>query len=120
VFDLPHPEAADLCQITENGYRQRLSRARRALEAFTESYCGLVADRAPCRCDKRLARAEELGRVERGHPRLATLRVSEAKHEMESLYTAAQLMRSHPAYAAPTDALEGVRAALQCGLRLLE
>ena len=42
VFDLPHAEAAGLCEVGEDVYRQRISRARRALEAFTRSYCGLV------------------------------------------------------------------------------
>lgn len=121
VFDVANADAAAMCEVTEDTYRQRLSRARRMLEAFTTSFCGLVEDRAPCRCDKRVARAEELGRIERGRPRLAVL--SAARHDikdMESLHASAQLMRSHPDYAAPADLLEGVRAALrQAGSRLL-
>ena len=35
VFDLSHREAAGLCDVGEDVHRQRLSRARRALEAFT-------------------------------------------------------------------------------------
>lgn len=119
VFDLPHPLAADLCAIAEDTYRQRLSRARRALETFTEAFCGLVNDRAPCRCDKRVARAEELGRIERGRPRLAHASAREAAREMESLYETALLMRSHPDYAAPKDVVAGVRAALSGGSRLI-
>jgi RNA polymerase sigma factor (sigma-70 family) len=115
VFDLPHRDAAELCAITEDTYRQRLSRARRALEAFTEAFCGLVNDTAPCRCDKRVVRAEELGRIERGRPRLAHVHAREAAREMESLHDTARLMRSHPSYAAPADIMEGVRAALDGG-----
>lgn len=117
VFDLPHPDAADLCAITEDAYRQRLSRARRALEAFTQSFCGLVDEQAPCRCDKRVARAAELGRIERGRPRLA--RAREAAREMESLYDTARLMRSHPDYVAPHDVLAAVRSALDGGSNVL-
>jgi hypothetical protein len=78
----------------------------RALEAFTTSYCGLVTSQAPCHCSRRVVRAVELGRVSRGHdaPQL------EAAHvQMESLHSAAALMRSHPAYRAPGAVLEGVR-----------
>jgi RNA polymerase sigma factor (sigma-70 family) len=121
VFDVANVDAAAMCDVTEDTYRQRLSRARRMLEAFTASFCGLVDERAPCRCDKRVARAEELGRIERGRPRLAVL--SAARHDiedMESLHASARLMRSHPDYTAPADLLEGVRAALrQAGSRLL-
>jgi RNA polymerase sigma factor (sigma-70 family) len=113
VFDLPHRDAAELCEVSEDTYRQRLSRARRTLEAFTQSFCGLVSDEAPCRCDKRVARAEELGRIERGRPRLARVRAREATREMESLHSAARLMRSHPEYTAPADIIDGVRAAIQ-------
>jgi RNA polymerase sigma factor (sigma-70 family) len=119
VFDLSHHDAAELCAITEDAYRQRLSRARRSLESFTESFCGLVSERAPCRCDKRVARAEELGRIERGRPRLARADVREARREMESLHDTARLMRAHPEYAAPVEVIEGVRAVLGGGTRVL-
>lgn len=119
VFDLPSERAAELCGIAEDAYRQRLSRARRSLETFTGSFCGLVSEDAPCRCDKRVARAEALGRIERGRPRLAHAGARQATHEMESLYGAAQLMRSHPAYAAPVDFLDGVRAVLDRSQHLL-
>jgi RNA polymerase sigma factor (sigma-70 family) len=115
VFDLPHRDAAELCAISEDSHRQRLSRARRSLESFTEAFCGLVNERAPCQCDKRVARAEELGRIERGRPRLAHADAREATREMESLHDTARLMRAHPAYLAPVDVIEGVRAALDGG-----
>ncbi len=115
VFDMPPRYAADLCGTTEDAYRQRLSRARRSLETFTEAFCGVVNSAAPCRCDKRVMRAEELGRIERGRPRLAQADAREAVGEMEALYDAARLMRSHPAYAAPQQVLEGLRAALEMG-----
>jgi RNA polymerase sigma factor (sigma-70 family) len=113
VFDLPHAVAAELCAISEDAYRQRLSRARRALEGFTQTFCGLVSGRAPCRCDKRVARAEELGRIERGQPRLAHASALAAASEMESLYDTARLMRSHPAYSTPAEVIHGVRAAIE-------
>ena len=113
VFDLGHKEAAALCDVAEDVYRQRVSRARRALEAFTRHYCGLVSDSAPCHCSRRVARAESLGRLRRDAPALASHTaeaVSEAVEEMEGLHDAARLMRQHPRYLAPARLLERVRA----------
>ena len=112
VFDLPHGEAAALCEVGEDVYRQRVSRARRALEAFTRSYCGLVAETAPCHCSRRVARAEALGRLHRDAPGLAShpaAEVTEAVQEVEGLHDAARLMRQHPPYLAPARLLERVR-----------
>jgi len=114
VFDLPNRVAATVVEVSEEVYRQRLSRARRQVEAFTRSYCGVVNERAPCRCDRRVARAIELGRVKRGaltlvgHPRSLATHVQ----EMESLHGAARLFRSHPDYAAPAKVAEEVKRLL--------
>src|SRR5690606_28060245 len=64
VFDLTHAAAAEVSQVSEATHRQRLSRARRALAAFTRGYCGLVDAEAPCACSRRVVRAVELGRVQ--------------------------------------------------------
>jgi RNA polymerase sigma factor (sigma-70 family) len=104
VFDLPNRAAAQIAGIGEPLYRQRLSRARRQLEAFTKSYCGVVDAAAPCRCDRRVARATELGRLQRDNLELAhhpKQRAAAQVREMESLHGAARLFRSHPDYAAP-------------------
>lgn len=120
VFDLPADSAADVAGISAQAYRQRLSRARRQLEAFTESYCGVVRREAPCRCDRRVKRAAELGRMDRArlelvrHPTAALL-----PHvaEMEALHATAALFRAHPAYAAP----ERLKELLAAGaLRILD
>jgi RNA polymerase sigma factor (sigma-70 family) len=119
VFDLPCASAAAVCEVTEDTHRQRLSRARRVLEAFTTSFCGLVNTSAPCICSRRVARAEELGRVERNRHQ-HSLPLQTATQEMESLHATARLMRAHPAYAAPGSLLEQVRGAIDGPLRSLE
>jgi RNA polymerase sigma factor (sigma-70 family) len=113
IFDLSHREAARLCEVEEAVYRQRVSRARRAMEAFTRSYCGLVAEDAPCHCSRRVARAEALGRLHREGPVLASHPADElgdAVHDVEGLHDAARLMRQHPPYLAPARLLERVRS----------
>ncbi|HEX6692012.1 MAG TPA: RNA polymerase sigma factor [Burkholderiales bacterium] len=115
VFDLPGQAAADVAQVESATYRQRLSRARRQVEAFTESYCGLVNRDAPCACDRRVSRAKDLGRIGgdrlplSAHPRRE---LEAAVREMEGLHAAAALLRSHPHYRAPEQAVALLREAL--------
>jgi RNA polymerase sigma factor (sigma-70 family) len=116
VFDVPHADAADLCAVTGQVFRQRLSRARRLLETFTRAYCGLVDPSAPCLCGKRVAKAEALGRLSRTQPAMVALgagALDAATRSMESLHETARLMRRHPAYRAPA----GLAAALALGRR---
>jgi RNA polymerase sigma factor (sigma-70 family) len=105
VFDMPGDTAAELTGVSLDVFRQRLSRARRQLEAFTESYCSIVDAKAPCSCERRVQRATELGRIQ---PRSLTLAThprrgiaAKGVHEMETLHATAALFRGHPDYAAP-------------------
>jgi RNA polymerase sigma factor (sigma-70 family) len=118
VFDLPGDIAASIAGVSPEVYRQRLSRARRQLEAFTESYCGLVNAKAPCSCDRRVARAVQLGRVERDRLALAQHPRHEIRvrvQEMEQLHSVAALFRSHPQYRAPEVIAAGVSEAFASG-----
>jgi len=118
VFDLPAPLAAEVAGGTEAAHRQRLSRARRQLEAFTQSYCGLVRADAPCRCDRRVARAIELGRVKRERLVYASAerrRTQASVRDMERLHDAAAVFRSHPRYRAPEAVVQALSAALSSG-----
>jgi RNA polymerase sigma factor (sigma-70 family) len=118
VFDLPNRAAAGIAAVSEQVYRQRLSRARRQLEAFTKSYCGVVNSAAPCRCDRRVQRAVELGRVQRGRLELAhhaRRHATAPVQEMESLHGAARLFRTHPDYAAPNAVAGALKRLLATG-----
>jgi RNA polymerase sigma factor (sigma-70 family) len=118
VFDLSPETAAAILETSEQTLRQRLSRARRALSAFTMSYCGLVSKDAPCHCSKRVAKAEQLGRVHRGRTPLGQ-EAQIAQREMESLHTVAGLMRAHPDSHAPQRMVDAVSKILQRDLRVL-
>lgn len=103
-------------------YRQRVSRARLTLEAFTLSFCGLVNDAAPCSWPRRVAKAQALGRLQRDKlpmDRRSTA-FTQATHEMESLHATARLLRTHSQDPAPEELLELIRATLDKGdLRVL-
>lgn len=115
VFDLPDETAAEILAIKVAALRQRRSRAKRKIEGFTRSYCGLVSDSAACRCDRRVGRAVQLGRVSRENPVLHTHPRAEAEEyvqEMEYLHDAARLLRNHPPYAVPDTILNTVLGSL--------
>jgi RNA polymerase sigma factor (sigma-70 family) len=122
VFDLPGEVAAAVADVSGEVYRQRLSRARRQLEAFTESYCGIVNKNAPCACDRRVARAAQLGRLQRdklvlaGQSRAAVL---EQVREIEAMHATAALFRSHPRYAAPERIAEKLKELLTNGALII-
>jgi hypothetical protein len=56
-MDVPGPEAAEVLEISPALFRKRLQKARQAIVDFTTAHCGLVSDRAPCRCNRRVPAA---------------------------------------------------------------
>jgi len=68
ILELNGTEAAEVLEIEPAAFRKRLSRARRALEAFVQANCSVAQPDAPCACHRRLPRALALGRVQRDQP----------------------------------------------------
>lgn len=117
VFDLPSDMAAAICETTPAAYRKRLSRARARVRAFVAEHCGIVNPDAACRCNRRIATAVRLGRIDPDsptfvqHPRRPDPPpVAAAVAEMEELHDAAALFRSHPHFAAPDRVARAVTA----------
>lgn len=113
VFEMPDTAAASVLEISAQAYRQRLSRARRAVQSFVATRCGLVAKDAPCRCDRRVCAAITCGRVQCG--RSAFNAGSRQPADLDALRTqigrledgrrAAALMRSNPEFTSRISAL---------------
>ncbi len=117
IFELSDAEAAAALETTAPAFRQRLRRARALVTGFVQARCGLVSDAAACRCDRRVAQAERLGRVRRGSgPPPGTQPIAEIRAEIARLErgrAAAALMRSNPDF--PTDVGRLVMSALDAG-----
>jgi RNA polymerase sigma factor (sigma-70 family) len=64
IMELDGGEAAAALDIAPAAFRQRLSRARRRIEDFTRSHCGIVEPANACRCARRLGSARDEGRVD--------------------------------------------------------
>ncbi|WP_298362059.1 RNA polymerase sigma factor [uncultured Litoreibacter sp.] len=64
ILELDHREAASIVEVSPANFRKRLSRARRAVQAFTAASCGLTTPTtAACTCRKRLPAAMASGRI---------------------------------------------------------
>jgi hypothetical protein len=119
VFRLTGEEGAEILGITPVAFRQRLSRARRRLHDFMAGHCCIVNTANPCRCARRVDHAVRIGRVDPSHLLFATHptvapdeRTRAVVREMDRLYSAADLLRSHPRYAAPETLRAAVRGLL--------
>jgi RNA polymerase sigma factor (sigma-70 family) len=118
VFGLSSEEAADVLGITAVTYRQRLSRAKAALEPFLKRTCGLANPDADCRCEKQLpALAHERRTSAQKITVLATGRrewVEAERHfgALVRMSDAAAVFRAHPDYRPPDVLLGAIRSVL--------
>lgn len=53
VFEIGDAVGSQVLGISNDNFRQRLSRARQEISAFMQSRCGLVNPRNPCRCARK-------------------------------------------------------------------
>lgn len=117
VFEVSSTEGGYLCDISPAAYRKRLSRARAEVRNFLDGNCGLVnPDRARCRCRNRIETAVELGRISASSPELVNHpaeRVRQGRIDMDRLFDAASLLRSHPHYLAPEAVTDRLRQIVQ-------
>lgn len=115
VFGLPSLQAAQVLQIEPAAYRQRVSRARRSLEQFSRSACGLVSADAECRCERQVHTLHLLRR--QGVDRVPELRLAEAERQAASaeldqvlaMSDIAAVLRAHPQYRAPQAMIAAIR-----------
>ncbi len=119
ILELEGPEAARILGISAAAFRKRLSRARDAIVMFTRAQCGLVEPANPCRCGRRLHRAQELGRVDaagllfaRHDSALAFPGVLERVRRLEDVQRTAALYRATPDADPGPELLERIQAAL--------
>jgi RNA polymerase sigma factor (sigma-70 family) len=129
VLELPGELAAKVLEIEPAAYRQRLSRARTRLLAFMRRRCGVFDPENRCRCEGVVAGAVASKLLDPDHLLFANhptragraLQPERGADEIEALGRVAEVIRSHPDYAAPDAVQEGLRDLLRSGsLRLLD
>jgi RNA polymerase sigma factor (sigma-70 family) len=118
VFDLTSTAAAEVVGVAAAAYRQRLSRSRARLAAFTGSQCGLVSDTADCHCERQLPALRQVRQRGQREDR-AVVPIQPEEKQAERAFDAflrvsdaAALFRAHPEAAAPSGMLAAIRAVL--------
>ncbi|MES2821121.1 MAG: RNA polymerase sigma factor [Pseudomonadota bacterium] len=118
VFGLPSKEAAEVLGISAAAYRQRLSRARAKLDAFTRASCGLANPAAACSCERQmpaLRQARAAGLTQPGviaSDRSEREAVERQFDALVRMVDAAALFRAHPEYRVPASLQGAIRAVL--------
>jgi len=100
--------AAEILEISPASFRQRLSRARKAVIEFTRRKCGIVNSNNSCHCERRVSTALETGRVDASRLLFATTasHTRQALTEIQKLEETrriAAIYRSHPEFRSPED-----------------
>jgi RNA polymerase sigma factor (sigma-70 family) len=123
VLGLSGDDGAAILDIDKAAFRKRLQRARGTMRAFMEERCGIVNQKARCRCTRLIEPGLAAGVLEPGkytaHPQRSPSLLRIAR-EVDQLHASVEIFRSHPDYAAPESVVSGLRALLDSGkLRLL-
>ena len=108
-LELEHGDAAGILGISKPNYRQRLSRARGEVVAFTSKSCGLANETAICSCPRQLPAALASGRVRRGQtafalPDAPDYRIVAAEvRQTEAALRTLKLQNATPQFRSPAD-----------------
>lgn len=118
IFEVTDATGSEILGLSRDAFRQKLSRARRDLNAFMSEKCGLVNPANPCRCARKTQGFIRAGIVEPDRlrfvrPHVASLeQVVEARsRRFQKMADAVQggLFRNQPFYD-PPDCIAGLRA----------
>lgn len=120
IFGVTDRVGAELLDISRDGFRQKLARARRDLCNFMQGKCGLVKASNPCRCAKKTQGFIQLGYIDPhnllfAHERIVQVREVAGKRseQLDTLYGAyAEIHRSHP-FQEPPDFAGSLRTLIE-------
>lgn len=123
ILEVTSEQGGTILEITPGAFRKRLSRARQSIRSFMQQKCGLVNQQNECRCQRRVERAIELGRIDPNHLLLAThpvraepaTSVQQSVQEVETLEQIVAYLHRHPAYTAPDTFLQSVKTLVNSG-----
>jgi RNA polymerase sigma factor (sigma-70 family) len=98
LFGFDGKTAADICGLSGDTYRQKLSRGRQKMGNFMKKNCGLLNDEAPCQCRRRIMVAVERGRInpERLMNRTDDRKIRDTLKEMNEIDEVARIFQDNP------------------------
>jgi RNA polymerase sigma factor (sigma-70 family) len=123
VFEVTSIEGSQILNITQDTFRQRLSRGRKEIQNFMTKKCSLVNPENPCACAKLIPHEIKIKMLDPQNLRFANHRCHAREtdaavallHEFDELRRVAVLFRSHPDYAAPESFVESIRKLVESG-----
>jgi RNA polymerase sigma factor (sigma-70 family) len=109
IFGASDVVGAELFEISRENFRQKLSRARRDLQAFLSDQCGLVNSANPCRCARKTHAFMQAGFLNPQNLLFARERVIRVRDvagktldDLDALQAAfAEVHRDHPFHESP-------------------
>jgi RNA polymerase sigma factor (sigma-70 family) len=115
IFGATSSEGAEILDITQDTFRQRLSRSRKRIRKFMIKNCSRINPSNTCQCKEMAMYHIKSSLIDPGNPRFVSHpshgpQITAAKNrfqELDELGRVTALFRSHPEYAAP-DAFIGI------------
>jgi RNA polymerase sigma factor (sigma-70 family) len=102
-------EAAQMCEVTPEALRQRLSRARAKMRPVLEERCGLIDASKPCRCDRQANAKQQLAPIRRHWTSLPLAdEVAQAHEQLGQLRRLQPIFGTDPPIAPPERLWEGL------------
>jgi hypothetical protein len=123
VFEVTSAEGGRILNITEETFRQRLSRGRKQIQEFMTKKCSLVNPGNPCACARLIPHELKIKMLDpknlryashRCHARATDIAVARLQ-DFDELRRVAFLFRSHPDYAAPESFVESIKNLVESG-----
>jgi len=123
VFEVTSLEGGRILNVTEETFRQRLSRGRKQIQEFMSKKCSLINPENPCACAKLISHEIRIKMLDPENLRFANHRCHVRKtgvalarmQELDELRRVAVLFRSHPDYAAPERFVESIKKLVESG-----
>jgi RNA polymerase sigma factor (sigma-70 family) len=123
VFEVTSIEGSNILNITQETFRQRLSRGRKQIERFMTKKCSLVNPENPCACEKLIPHEIKIKMLDPKNLRFANHRcyaretgaAAARLQTLDELRRVAALFRSHPDYAAPESFVQSIKKLVESG-----
>lgn len=118
LCELDSESASHALGISEAAFKKRLSRARKALDAFMRAHCGVANPSAACRCMNQVNHSVRKGRLDPRAvgrvppPARTSLETLRAHGEIDGVRRSLALYQAQPSPKTPDDLAQHIRAAI--------
>ncbi|MEL6183384.1 MAG: RNA polymerase sigma factor [Myxococcota bacterium] len=120
VLGASHAVGSEICEVTPETFRQRLSRARGKLRPILEERCGLAGSDTSCRCPRQAAAKQLVGRGASRRwttlPVVASEEVALAQEQLREAHRAGPVFAWDPPIAPPKSLWQALSVRLQAVL----